>query len=409
MSQIRPASFGAPRTLVIACALTAFTGCGGDDGKEGGRGPGVHMAEMNADFTKLYMSLAESNEVIVVDTKSIGADTSPEALRNRAYVVSEHSDELTVIDLRTLELISSTRDYKILKRIAVGAHPTHMSLTTNGQYLAVMNEDEGTGAVSFIETTSDVEVKRLGGFYTPHFMRYSADGLYGYVANFGAHHITRVDLGSLEIDGHIPLDGHDVPPNVSLAPGEGGFGDAQIDESGVLYAAGRDSGKVLVYDTVAGKKLPELTVGKSPWVAFAEHPFTNIARRHLVPNFGDRTVSLIDAAKAEVVAALPGDEEAYGVNFSPVTPDHAFVMNRVRADVAVVDTANGRIVKRIPVGGNTETAATSADGKYVIAAVSSANRVVVIDALTKEVVKFIDHVGSYPWSVTIPMGQNYCH
>ncbi|HMJ14626.1 MAG TPA: cytochrome D1 domain-containing protein, partial [Polyangiaceae bacterium] len=230
-----------------------------------------------------------------------------------------------------------------------------------------------------------------------------------YVANVGAHHITRVDLGTLEIDGHIPLDGHDVPPNVSLAPDEGGFADAQIDKDGILYAAGRDSGKVLVYDTVARTKLPELTVGKTPWVAFAEHPFTNIARRHLVPNFGDRTVSLIDAAKAEVVAALPGDEEAYGVNFSSLTPDAAFVMNRIREDIAVVDTASGRIAKRIPVGGNTETAATSADGKYIIAAVSSANRVVVIDPLSQEVVKSFDRVGNYPWSVTIPMGQNYCH
>jgi len=33
----------------------------------------------------------------------------------------------------------------------------------------------------------------------------------------------------------------------------------------------------------------------------------------------------------------------------------------------------------------------------------------VIDAVTATVVKTFDNVGIYPWSVTIPMGQNYCH
>ena len=38
-----------------------------------------------------------------------------------------------------------------------------------------------------------------------------------------------------------------------------------------------------------------------------------------------------------------------------------------------------------------------------------ANRVVVIDAMSNDVVKTFDDVGKYPWTVTIPQGQNYCH
>jgi YVTN family beta-propeller protein len=97
------------------------------------------------------------------------------------------------------------------------------------------------------------------------------------------------------------------------------------------------------------------------------------------------------------------------VNFTSRTPGQAFVMNRIRQDVAVVDTASGDIVKRIPVGGNTETASTTADGRHIIAAVSGANSVVVIDAETAAVTRTFTGVGRYPWSVTIPRGQNYCH
>jgi YVTN family beta-propeller protein len=166
---------------------------------------------------------------------------------------------------------------------------------------------------------------------------------------------------------------------------------------------------LLAYDTRARRKLGELPVGEQPWIAFAEHPFPEVPLRHLVPSFGDRLVTLVDGAERSVMTSLPGDEEAYGVNFSSQTPDTAFVMNRVRADVAVIDTARGELVTRIPVNGNTETAATTADGRWIIAAVSGADRVVVIDPIAQQVVETIDGVGSYPWSVTIPGGQNYCH
>jgi YVTN family beta-propeller protein len=328
-----------------------------------------HMAELNGDFTKLYVDSSESDEVVVVDTRS----------------------------------------FAVLNRIPLGRHPTHAALSRDGHLLAVMNEDEGTGAVSFIDTDTDLEIKRLPGFYTPHFMRFAPDGRYAYVANLGAYHLTRVDLETLEIDGHIALDGFAGPPDVTPAPGEGGFADAQIDATGVLYAAHHALGRVLVYDTAAQAKLPEIAVGSDPWIVFAEHPFPEIPRRHLVPSFGDQQVSIIDGDAATVSAALPGDEEAYGVNYSSLTPDKAFVMNRVREDIAVVDTARGEITSRIPVGGNTETASTTADGAWIVAAVSSANQVVVIDAETNEIVKTFDDVGQYPWSVTIPLGQNYCH
>jgi YVTN family beta-propeller protein len=401
--------------LFMAMSLATVAGCGSasdraNDELTGSVVLGAHMAELNRDFTKVYLTSSDKNEVVVVDTRTLGADTSREALLNRAYVVCRDSGDLAVIDLRTMELVSQGTDYRIQERIAVGAHPTHLSTSRDGRFLAVMAEEEGDGAVSFVDMASDREVKRLAGFYTPHFMRFSQDGRYGYVANIGAHHLTRVDLESLEIDSHIPLDGYDGPPNVTRAPDESGFGDAQIDASGVLYAAHSATGRVLVYDSIAERKLPELLVGYKPWIAFAEHPFTDLPLRHLVTNFGDQSVDLIQGGpNAAVVASLPGDAEAYGVNFSSRTPNKAFVMNRIRQDVAVIDTEQGTVLDRIKVGGNTETAATTADGKYIVAAVSGANKVVVIDAETNAIVRTFENIGKYPWSVTIPFGQNYCH
>ena len=66
-----------------------------------------HMAELNADFTKVYIDSSDTHETIVVDA-------------------------------RTLE---------VTKRFTTGAHPTHLSLSRDGQLLAVMAEDDNAVAL----------------------------------------------------------------------------------------------------------------------------------------------------------------------------------------------------------------------------------------------------------------------
>jgi YVTN family beta-propeller protein len=368
-------------------------------------------------------------------------EPSAKALEQRAYIVSRDSEELTIIDLEKLEILgrvptgggenhmaelnedfskvyvtSSATDeaivvdaktLKVSGKIEITGHPTHLTLSPDGRLIAVMVE--ATNEVAFLDMSDDKERTRISGFETPHFMRFTPDGDWGYVANIGGNFVSRVDMRKLEVSETISLDEYIDRRHVD---DEGGFADVQIAEDGTLFAAHHLSGKVLTINAKTGKKQDELAVGKGPWVAFAEHPFKGAPLRHVVTNFGDKTISVINAEdklKPSVSATLPGDEEAYGVNFSPLEPDLAFVMNRVRKDIAVVDTSKGEVLERIEVGGNTETASTTADGKYIVAAVSGANSVVVIDVTTRKVKKTFENVGKYPWSVTIPKGQNYCH
>ena len=327
-------------------------------------GQAGHMGELNADFTRLYVDSENSNETEVIDTAA-----------------------LTVTD-----------------RLATPAHPTHLSLTRDGTMLLVMTE--AANEVVFVDAATGQIVATLPGFYLPHFARMSLDGRYAYVANLEASHITRIDLQTRAIDREIPLEGTTVP---TAADNEGGFADVQIDQvTGLLYAAHRSTGRVIIYDTVNDVKLPELQVGSWPWIVYAQHPFPEVSRNYIVPSFADQRAAIVTSES--VLAQLPvADYESFGVNYSPLVPDQAFLMNRYKQEVAVIDTSTRSLVDRIDVGGTTETASTTADGKYIVAAVSSANAVVVIDAVSHEIVKRFDHIGSYPWSVTIPLGQNYCH
>jgi DNA-binding beta-propeller fold protein YncE len=369
-----------------------------------------------------------------------GCSTGPTCtgdLSQRAYVVSKNSDEVHVIDLSCMQVLGEvhtggqalhmlelnqmgdeafvdseatgetvvfdTRTLTVTKRLVTGNHPTHETRSHDGKLIAVVAEQDD--AVRFIDTATDEVVATVTGFHTPHFPRWSKDDSKIYVANIGGYAIARIDRATLAVDKLIALDGHAAD---ELAPGESGFADAQIDASGILWAAHAATGRVLVYDTVADLKLPELTVGARPWIVYAEHPFANLSH-HLVPNFGDQTASLLRREPRAVDGVVPADSQSYGVNYSPLAPDRAYVMNRVRQEIAVVDVTTAAQVSAIPVGGNTETASTTADGKYIVAAVSSANRVVVIDAASGQVSHVFEHIGAYPWSVTIPGGQNYCH
>jgi DNA-binding beta-propeller fold protein YncE len=392
---------------VLSSAL-CFAACSDEKPADEGRNDEPEVSQDDL-LNRAYIVSLESEELTVIDTRSweiigrvpTGGSQNHMAELNadftKIYVDSSRSDETVVLDARKLQ---------IDRRILTGKHPTHLTLSPNADLMAIMLEDEN--AIAFLDTKTDEVIKKLEGFHTPHFMRFSRDGKSGYVANIGSNHLTRVNMDTLEIVDRIGLEGLDA---MGDAVNEGGFADAQIDETGTLYAAHAASGRVLVYDTQANQKLMELPVGKLPWIVFAEHPFHGVALTHMVPNFGDRTVSLIDGTvtKRKVVTTVDGDEEAYGVNFSSINPRIAYVMNRVRSDVAVVDTEAGEILERLEVGGNTETASTTPDGRYVVAAVSSANRVVVIDVQERKIKKIFENVGAYPWSVTIPGGQNYCH
>jgi DNA-binding beta-propeller fold protein YncE len=269
--------------------------------------------------------------------------------------------------------------------------------------------EEDDNAVAFVDPTSRKLVKRVEGFHKPHFVRWAPDGQFAYVANIDAHFLSKVDLDTFKITDTIPLDGIDPTSADAMAPEENGFADAQIDSDGVLHAADIGMGRVIRYDTNTQAKLPDVKVGPKPWIVYAEHPFSKVSVR-VVPNWGDQTVSMIRTRSSDA-QTVPGaaDQDSNGVNYTSLAPEKAFVMNRLREDIAVINTETGEVTDRIEVGGNTETASTTPDGKWIVATVSSANRVVVIDALTNKIVKKFENIGSYPWSVTIPKGQNYCH
>lgn len=410
------------------------------------------------------------------DIPPLVGDVTDEELANRAYVISENSDELFVADLSDMSMvasISTTVDsgnvdagnnanhmailspqgrkifitatdknsvvvvdaisLEITNTIELGQHPTHAAACFDcapfgRDELWVVNEggehghddlegdnEEHTapvpGSITIIDMNTDEVLRTIedDSLLVPHFVRFSNGK--AYVPSIGGNQITVIDLDTYEAADVLVVDSAEGMGACEADPC--GFADAQIDGNGLLMAAHIETGNVLVYDTIAERRLadikPIVPGGSRPWSVFVD-PLSNDSDLHFMPNWQDSTVSLLNRVSQREEARSPeGDIESYGVNYSPNAPDQAFILNRIKEQVAVVDRTTGQLVEALDVGGTTETASTTADGRFLLVPVSSSNEFTVLDAVTREEVARFQNVGEYPWSVTTVGGQNYCH
>ena len=128
----------------------------------------------------------------------------------------------------------------------------------------------------------------------------------------------------------------------------------------------------------------------------------------VIPNNGDRTVSVVSTATLEVVATLPGAADMTGVNFTR-DGTTAYVVSRGEHKLVVLDLAAMKRGGEIALPSSPETAVVTPDGDKLYVALSGSDQVAVIDLATRALITTIDDVGSAPWGTTMIGVAGYCH
>ncbi|MCK6525545.1 YncE family protein [Myxococcota bacterium] len=358
---------------------------------------------------RAYVVSAASNELFVFDHETLAelgsVDTTVQTGANngnhmamvtpdgaKVYVTAASAGSLIVLDAATLT---------VKKTLPIGGHTTHMALREDRPELWLMAEDNNAVIVLNTETDTVTHTITDPSIHIPHFARFSGDR--AYVPSIGGNNVSIIDLETYRVVDTLVGEG------LTEGPCEGdpcGYADAQIDPNGVLFAANYSTGKVIVYDTVTGERLPDVAVGGATWSAFV-NPFAEEGSYAFVPSWASSTVSRVDLSGAATIWAQ-GDSEVYGVNFSAQAPDEAFVLNRVKHEVRVLDRERGELITTLDVGGTTETGTTTPSGRLLLP-ISSSGEVIVIDTATHAELARFGGVGTYPWSVATADGQNYCH
>jgi YVTN family beta-propeller protein len=303
-------------------------------------------------------------------------------------------DTISIVDLDTLATRTLRLDHE----------PEHMALAPDGVLLAVGNLAGGT--VSLVSLATEREVARVDGLFDPHNLTFSPDGALLYVANLGASHVSVIDVAGAKVIDEIEVA---EPPALAAAGGPGaefqGIIDVTATPDGRLgFAAHGEAGELAVIDLRTRALKKRVTLGALPWRAYS----TADGRFMLVPNNGDRTLSVISTATLDVVATLPAAADMTGVNTGWFETT-AFALSRAGKKAVVYDLEKMGRVGEIVLPGTPETGVTTPDGTKLYVALSDTDQVAVIDIRARKLIRTIDGVGDEPWGAMMIGALNYCH
>ncbi len=176
--------------------------------------------------------------------------------------------------------------------VTLDIEPEHMALSPTGALLADGNI--GAGTVSLVSLVENRETARIEGLFEPHNLTFSPDGALLYVANLGANHVSVIDVAAGVVVNEIQV----ADPAAFAALESGGEFQGIINvtatpDGRLGFAAHGEGDTMAVIDLRTQETVKHIALGDEPWRAFS----TADGRYMLVPNNGDRTVSVISVAE----------------------------------------------------------------------------------------------------------------
>jgi YVTN family beta-propeller protein len=256
--------------------------------------------------------------------------------------------------------------------------------------------NKGDRTLGIIDTTASQQVAAVPeNGVTGHEVIASPDGKTAYVPIYGdsgvgkpgsdGRHLIAVDIASRRITGTVDF-GHGVRPHCPM------FG----PKDGLLYVTTELDNSVTVIDPKTLKIVGMVPTGQAESHMLA---ITRDGTRGYTANVGPGTVSVLDLAAHKTIAVIPIANHTQRISLS-VDDSMVFTSDTEQPRLAVINTATNKVDRWVALPGPGYGSAPTPDRKWLVIAVSSANKVAVIDLKTLAVAKTID-VPAAPQEVLI--------
>ena len=286
---------------------------------------------------------------------------------SRIYVPNSRSNTVTVID---------PASYKVIDTFRAGSLPQHVTPSYDLKTLWVLNDkgnsltriDPATGKVTGTIPVTDpynlyytpdgryaiVVAERLSrlDFLDPATMRlqhslqvpckgvdhmdFSADGSYLIASCEFGMAIVKISTAEQKVLGRLMLPGHGMPQDVKLSP-----------DGRIFYVADMKAGGVHLIDGDNLSEIGFIATGRGAHGLYVSRD----SRVLYVSNRGEGSVSLIDFGTRKVTTKwkLPGKASP---DMGGVSSDGKvlWLAGRYNSEVYAIDTSNGKLLARIPVG-----------------------------------------------------------
>lgn len=283
---------------------------------------------------RVYVPNSTANTMDVIDpltfkvidhfaVETIPHHVTPAWDMSALYVGNEGSSSLTVIDVHT---------GKPSGRISI-PFPYNLYFTP-----------DGTKAVDVVERLQRIE------FRDPHdwhllksvgipwpgcdHMDFSADGSYLMISTEWSGVVAKVDVNKMELAGYVQVGG--LPIDIKLSP-----------DGTVFYVTNQGRMGVSVIDPIAMKEIQFIPTGRGSHGLQISRDTKSV----YVSNRLEGTISVIDFATRKVVGkwGIPGGGSPDMMQLNP-DGTQLWASGRYHRTVYVLDTRNGQLIARIPVG-----------------------------------------------------------
>ena len=285
---------------------------------------------------------------------------------------------------------------------ARGLAPLFTSRGLAQGWLLVANKgDHALGIVDPIEGKQIAEIPEGG--ITGHEVAAAPDGKTGYVPIYGnsgvgkpgtdGRNMVIVDLESRKVIGNIEWD-HGVRPHCAV------FG----PKDGMLYVTTELDHTVSIIDPHSRK-----IVGAIPTEQAESHMLviSHDGTRGYTANVGPGTVSVLDMIGRKTLKVIHISGETQRISISP-DDSMVFTADQTQPRLAVIDTRSNTIKTWIPLPGLGYGTASTSDGRWLVVAVPTVNKVAVVDLQSLKVVHTID-VPRAPQEVLIAPGNGVAY
>jgi YVTN family beta-propeller protein len=233
------------------------------------------------------------------------------------------------------------------------------------------------------------------GGITGHEVIASPDGKLAFVPIYGnsgvgspgtdGANIAVIDIASNKVVGNIAFP-HGVRPHCAMIG----------PKDGLLYVTTEIDKTVSVIDPKTLKIVGTLPTGQPESHMLA---LSHDGRRAYTANVGPGTVSVIDIATRKVIKIIPISGNTQRIAISP-DDKWVFTADQTKPQMAAIDTATNTVAKWIPMEGIGYGSAPTPDGRWLLVALPDQNKVAVIDLKSMQVVRTVS-VGDYPQEVLV--------
>jgi YVTN family beta-propeller protein len=333
------------------------------------------------------LALVSLAAVLLFPTTAMGTDASGRLITSVAIAVNPRTHKVYVVDEAAGAVIMTDEISGSVIRIPVGKGPIALAVLSAVNKVYVVNAD--SNSISILDGTHDTLIRTIPGGSHPYTIAANQMTQKVYVTYTYDHIMTVID-GTTDVASTLNTGSADTiaideatntmflstyeDPYLRIVDGATGamhkvnvgahiWGFAFDARHGILYLAHTGTTSVLSFDENT-QKTNVIPVGKLP-CALALNEQTH---KLYAVNYEDQTLSVIDTAKAQIVAVLPLGDHPQAVAVD-VRRNRIYVANVHGNSVTVIDGSRDAILATYPARQNPYGLAVDSETGYLYAAV----------------------------------------